>query len=96
MSFFTALGVVCVCTRVCSSVSVCYHPAVKKSAMTDDGCYSRELLHSLQEATRWRHREEDASIMLMAGGAAGDAVSGDSSDASACLIFLSFFFLSWS
>lgn len=87
VSCFTALGVVCVCVRVCPSVSVCNHPAVKNAAMTDDGCYSHERLHSLQEATRWRHREEDASIMLMALGTAGDTVSSDSSDASASLIF---------
>lgn len=88
VSCFTALGVVCVCVRVCPSVSVCNHPAVKNAAMTDDGFYSHERLHSLQEATRWRHREEDASIMLMALGTAGDTVSSDSSDASASLIFL--------
>lgn len=76
---------------MCASISVCDHPAARNAAMADDECYSHELLHSLQEPSR-RHQEQDASIKLMSGGAAGDAVSSDSSDASTSVIFFSFSF----
>lgn len=87
-------GLCVCCACLCAwerhvSVCVCvWPPRCENAAMTNDECYSRELVHSLQEAACRRHRVEDASIKLMNGRTVGGTVSGDSSDASTSLIFI--------